>query len=291
MRNLTILGLAVFLLACTGEGQKDPPTPQVIRLGVLPDQLTASLVAKYSPLIDYLSRQTNYEIELVVADDYAGMVEDFHARRVDIANFGGLTFIQAERRDKAVPLVMRDTDLNFASCYLVLADDERSTVAEFEGETFAFGPLLSTSGHLMPRYFLDAAGIDADTFFESIRHSSGHDETAIWVRDGVVGIGVANCVIVQAMNADGRLQPGDVRILETTPAYADYVWAVQADMDASLKMALRDAFLALDAINPEHKVILQKLGANAYLPASRTDFEDVRRAARENSFAAMPGFE
>ena len=289
MRNLTILFLAGLLLACTDAGRENPPTPQVIRLGVLPDQSIESLVAKYSPLIGYLAQKTGLEFELVVSDGYAGLLEDFHADRVDIANFGGLTFIQAERRDNAVPLVMRDTDLNFASCYLVSAADDRSSVAEFYGESFAFGPRLSTSGHLMPRYFLNAAGIDPDTFFASIRHSSGHDETAILVRDGDVGIGVANCLIVASMNADGRLQPGEVRILETTPAYADYVWAVHEHMDASKKMLLRDAFLALDAVDPEHQAILKKLGANAYLPASHTDFEDVRRAASDANVAAMLG--
>lgn len=291
MRTITILALAVLVLACSGEAGKDRQTPELIKLGVLPDQSTEALVAKYSPLVDYLSEQTGLKIELVVPDNYAAMLDDFHANRIDIANFGGLTFTQAERRDNAEPLIMRDTDLNFASCYLVPGADKRLTVREFEGETFAFGPELSTSGHLMPRYFLKAAGIDPDTYFASIRHSSGHDETAIWVRDGDVAIGVANCVIVESMDADGRLRQNEVRVLETTPAYADYVWAVHEKMHSSTKVGLRDAFLALDAIDPEHRLILRRLGANAYLPASRTDFNDVRRAARDVEVAAILGLE
>ena len=143
----------------------------------------------------------------------------------------------------------------------------------------------------MPRYFLKAAGIDPDTFFASVRHSSGHDETAVWVRDGAVAIGVANCMIVQSMDADGRLRQDEVRVLETTPAYGDYVWAIQEDLDSSLKVRLRDAFLALDARVPDHQMVLQRLGANAYLPASRADFDDVRRAASDAEVAAMLGLE
>lgn len=291
MRVLTLLALATLLLACTGEGAQELRMPPVIKLGVLPDQSREFVVAKYSPLIDYLSEQTGLEIDLVVSDGYAAMLDDFSAHRIHVANFGGLTFTQAETRDNAEPLVMRDTDLNFASCYLVPADDNRESVDDFERASFAFGPELSTSGHLMPRHFLEAAGLDLDTFFASIRHSSGHDETAIWVRDGEVAIGVANCFVVESMVADGRLQPNEIRVLETTPGYADYVWAVQEDMESSLKIRLRDAFMALDAAVPEQQAILQKLGASGYLPASRADFDDVRRAARDAEVAAMLGLE
>ena len=286
-----ILVFAALLLACTGEAEKDKLMPEVIKLGVLPDQEEASLVAKYLPLVDYLSRQTALEIDLVFSADYATMLSDFHAHRIHIANFGGLTFTEAERRDSAEPLVMRDTDLNFASCYLVPSADTRQTLRDFEGEILAFGPELSTSGHLMPRYFLKAGGLDPDTFFASIRHTSGHDETAIWVRDGAVGIGVANCVIVESMRADGRLRQNEVRVLQTTPAYANYVWAIQENIDSSIKIELRDAFLALDVLIPEHQEILRNLGANGYLPASREDFNDVRRAAHEVDFAVILGLE
>ena len=72
----------------------------------------------------------------------------------------------------------------------------------------------------------------------------------------------------------------ELRILETTPAYADYVWAVDENLDPTIKMRLRDAFMDLNATDPEHQDILRRLGAHAYLPASRSDFDDVRRAAR-----------
>jgi len=173
---------------------------------------------------------------------------------------------------------MRDVDLDFASCYLVSLADVRRSTSEFEGETFAFGPILSTSGHLMPRYFLETDGIDPDTFFASVRHSPGHDETARWVRDGEVVIGVANCLIIESMYSDGRLSEDEVRILETTPGYGDYVWAVHEHLDPTIKTRLRDAFLDLDLTYPDHQDILRRLGAHAYLPASRSDFDDVRRA-------------
>lgn len=289
MKAVIILALALILAGCTGDAERNVLVPDVIRIGVLPDQSPDSLIEKYTPLVNYLKERTSLEIVLVIPDDYLAMLDDFSAQRIHLANFGGLTFTEAERRDNAEPLVMRDVDLNFASCYLVRQSDNRPSISQFKGETFAFGPQLSTSGHLMPRYYLQSAGIDAETFFASIRHSSGHDETAIWVKNREVTAGVANCVIVESMLRDGRLAPDEVRILETTPAYANYVWAVNQELDPAVKTRLRDAFLALDATLPQHRPILQKLGAHAYLPASRADFEDIRRAAHTTDVSATPG--
>ena len=283
MKAVLLLALAALLIGCTGEAKHDVLTPDVIMVGVLPDQSAEQLVEKYTPLVDYLVDQTSLDIELVVPKDYESMLDDFSSHRVHVANFGGFTFTEAEHRDNAEPLVMRDVDLRFTSCYLVSSADTRNTIEEFQGESFSFGPRLSTSGHLMPRYFLEAQGLNPDTFFASVRHSSGHDETATLVRNGDIVVGVANCVIVESMFLDGRLGQGEVRILETTPAYADYVWAVNEELDPAIKTRLRDAFMDLDPTLPEHQEILRSLGAHAYLPASRSDLDEVRRAVRTNN--------
>lgn len=275
MRTL-VLGLATLVCACADEGQP----PAAITVGVLPDQSRASVSERYDPLIGYLQAATGLDISLSIPSSYGELVEDFVAGHVQLAHLGGLTFVQAEERSGARPLVMRDVDLRFTSCYLVPASDARRSLADFAGEKFSFGPELSTSGHLMPRYFLAKQDIIPETFFASVRHSSGHDQTAGWVSDGTVVMGVANCNIVRSMFADGRLDANDARILQTTPPYVDYVWAVQQSLDASLANVLRDAFLALDPTNPTHRAILTANGATGYLPAGTGDFEDVRTAAQ-----------
>lgn len=266
------------MVVCGCVDDRQPPT--AIAIGVLPDQSQANLSTRYEPLVDYLQAVTGLDISLSIPSSYEELVDDFAAGRVQLAHFGGLTFVQAEQRSGARPLVMRDVDLRFTSCYLVPASDSRRSLAEFAGEEFSFGPGLSTSGHLMPRHFLANQDIVPEAFFASVRHSSGHDQTAGLVSDGTVAIGVANCDIVRSMFADGRLRANELRILQTTPPYVDYVWAVQQSLDASLTNLLRDAFLALDPADPAHRTILSANSATGYLPAGAGDFEDVRAAAQ-----------
>lgn len=276
-----VLFWAVFatLVACAEEHVDQPATKDPILIAVLPDQSKETLLSQYSPLLDYLESETSLEFELAIPLDYADLLDQFDAGRVDLAWFGGLTFTRAERQNQAVPLVFRDVDLQFTSCYLTKSSDTRTMVDQFKGESFSFGPGLSTSGHLMPRFFMEDQGLYPEQFFGSVRHSAGHDQTAIWVRDGTVVLGVANCIIVQSLLENGLLSSGEVRIMETTPPYSDYVWAAKASLDEHTKLKLLNAFLALDASVPKHREILRLQGANAYLPAASENFAIVRLAA------------
>lgn len=273
--------LVILIFGCSGEGVDPAPTSQPIVVAVLPDQSKDALLARHMPLLEYLESTTSYDFELVIPLDYADLLDQFDAGDIDLAWFGGLTFTRAERQSQAVPLAFRDIDSEFTSCYMSRSDETRTRIRDFAESDFSFGPYLSTSGHLMPRYFLEREGIIPERFFSSTRHSSAHDQTARWVSDGTVTVGVANCVIVQSMLDNGLLSDDDIRIFETTPPYSDYVWAVNSSMDKHTRKMLLDALLALDATLPQHRSILRLQGANAYLPAASGNFVLVRTAAQQ----------
>ncbi|MDH3616317.1 MAG: phosphate/phosphite/phosphonate ABC transporter substrate-binding protein [Gammaproteobacteria bacterium] len=279
MKYVLLLVLLAMLVACEDERSVHIAPSGPIRIAVLPDQSRDTLSSQYTPLLDYLENETSLEFELTIPRDYTDLLDQFDAGRVDLGWFGGLTFTQAERRSQAIPLVFRDVDLQFTSCYLTHSSDTRTMMGQFEGEDFSFGPRLSTSGHLMPRFFMEKEGVYPEQLFASIRHSAGHDQTARWVSEGAVALGVANCVIVQSLLENGLLSSDKVRIMETTPPYSDYVWAASPSLDEHIKATLLDAFLALDASIPEHREILRLQGANAYLPAASENFAIVRLAA------------
>ena len=280
MRKFLILTTCLVAFGCSGDDPADGTIPDTIRVGVLPDQVPENLETRHAPLLAYLEDTTGIRFELVIPSDYADLLRQFEANDVDLAWFGGLTFVTAEHRVNADPLVLRDIDVSFTSCYLVRAPSMLSSLAQFEDATFSFGPELSTSGHLMPRFFLARQGVVPEEFFASVRHTNGHDETAKLVADGTVEIGVANCFIVQSLLENGQLDREDIVILETTPPYSDYVWAAQESMSEATRSVLLRAFLALDATIPEQAEVLRLQGANAYLPAGAEDFDLIRDAAR-----------
>lgn len=275
MRHSAQALVALWIALLVGCGAESPePASQtrgeVIRVGLLPDESLESQRKRYAGLFAYLEAQTGLQFARLTAANYGELLAMFGDGELDLAYFGGYTFVRALREFDAVPLVMRDTDLNFRSAFIIQRDDPRSTLAEFRGEAFSFGSELSTSGHLMPRYFLEEWDMDPEAFFAEVHYSGAHDQTVRDVANGKVALGVANALIVDEYVA---AQPqGGVRILRTTPPYPDYVWAVQADLDQGAVDALRDAFLALSPIDESDARILRSVDAGGYLPASEHDF-------------------
>ncbi len=268
--RLIVIGLAFLLFACSAP----PPGPakETLRVGILPDEGEKALTERYTPLLEFLSRETGLLFELFVPDSYEHLLRSFGEGRLGLAYFGGVTFVKAGSRYDAVPLVLRNVDTRFTSV-LVVSGTESRTLEDLRGKRFSFGARLSTSGHLMPRYFLKAQrGVIPEEYFRSVGYSGKHDRTAYWVRDGDIDAGVVNSEIVRRMLADGRLRPGDIRIIWTTPPYTDYVWAVHPEVVPAVRDRIQQAFLRLTQDDPQHEFILSRLGAESFYPASSDDF-------------------
>ena len=243
-----------------------------LRVGVLPDQGADALRERYAPLLTYLSNEIGRPCDLVIPESYEALAGMFDRGQIDLAYFGGLTFVRAERAGRAIPLVMRDVDTKFTTFFLVRADDPTTRLSDFAGKTVTFGSRLSTSGHLMPRFFLAERDIEPESFFGDVLYSGAHDKTATDVRDGVADLGAANAHIVRAMYADGRLTRNDVRVVWETPPYPDYVWTVRRGIPTETRRKIRDAFLSLSPSEPGHAQILNRLRAGAFLPVTPADF-------------------
>lgn len=213
------------------------------------------------------------------AGNYRALLDLLQSDVIDLAYFGGLTFLKTREEDGARAIAMRDVDARFHSYFLARSGDPRINLEDFRGATFAFGSRLSTSGHLMPRHFMRQENINPETWFAEVIYSGAHDTTAYLVRDGEANLGVANAEVVEAMFRDGRLRRNEVRVAWRTPPYSDYVWALRAGIDRSLEYKMTMAFLKLSPYDENHAKILQHQGAGSFLPMPASDLEALREIA------------
>jgi len=247
-RPLAVLAgvcLSVATLFSTAQAQ------DVLRVSAIPDEAPTELLRKFKPLGEYLEQELGMRVQFQPVSDYAGVVEALGAKRLDLAWLGGFTFVQARlRTGDAIPLVQREQDEVFTSTFIT-ADPAINSHADLKGKSFAFGSVSSTSGHLMPRYFLQQEGIDADSHFSRIGFSGAHDATVAWVESGRVDAGVLNASVWEKLAAEGKVDTSKVRVYQTTPTYFDYNWTVRGDLDPALIERLKAAFLKLDPANPD----------------------------------------
>ncbi|MAD01150.1 MULTISPECIES: putative selenate ABC transporter substrate-binding protein [Pseudomonas] len=251
-----------------------------LRVSAIPDEAPTELQRKFEPLGQYLEAELGMPVVFQPVSDYAGVVEALAAKRLDLAWLGGFTFVQAKlRTGNAIPLVQREQDEVFTSTFIT-ADPAVQSHADLEGKSFAFGSVSSTSGHLMPRYFLQQDGIDPDTFFSRVGFSGAHDATVAWVESGKVDAGVLNSSVWDKLLEENKVDTDKVRVYSTTPTYYDYNWTVRGDLEPELVERIKAAFLALDPENPEHKAILDLQRASRFIPTAAENYEGIEQAAR-----------
>jgi len=270
--------LVTMLAAVSGAAQAQQ---NVLKVSAIPDEAPTELQRKFEPLGKYLEKQIGMKVEFIPVTDYAAVVESLASRRLDMAWLGGFTFVQTKLRTNgtAIPIVQRQEDATFISRFITAQPDIKS-LADLKGKTFAFGSPSSTSGHLMPRYFLLQAGIDPEKDFKSIAFSGAHDATAAFVASGKVDAGVLNASVWDKLVEEKKIDPAKVRVFATTPPYFDYNWTVRGDLDPALVKKLTDAFLALDPSNPEQKEILALQRATKFIPTKASNYDGIEKAAR-----------
>jgi phosphonate transport system substrate-binding protein len=253
----------------------------VFRVTAIPDESPTELARKAAPLVKYLEKTLGMKVEFTPVTDYAASVEALANKQVDLAWYGGFTFVQANVRSggKAIPLVQREEDEKFRSVFIT-SDPTIKTLADLKGKNVSFGSQSSTSGHLMPRSFLLQANIDPDKDFKRVAYSGAHDATIAAVVAGKVDAGALNISVWEKFVADGKVDTSKVRVFYTTPGFFDYNWTVHADMPAAQREKLTKAFLSLDRNTPEGKEILELQRATRFIPTKAENYKGIEQAAR-----------
>ena len=257
---------------------------QVFRITAIPDESPTELARKAEPLVKYLESKLGMKVEYTPVTDYAAAVETLVNKKVDMAWFGGFTFVQSHARSggKTIPIVQRAEDEKFRSVFIT-TDPSIKALADLKGKDVTFGSQSSTSGHLMPRSFLLDAGVNPDKDFRRVAFSGAHDATIAAVASGKVQAGALNISVWEKFVAENKVDTAKVRVFYTTPPYYDYNWTVHADMPAALREKLTQAMLALTPDTPEGAAILKLQRATKFVPTKAENYKGIEAAAQSAS--------
>lgn len=285
MRNriLALSLLLVLVASCGGGGD----TEKVLRYTAIPDQNTTELQQKFAPLTAHLSEVLGVEVEYVPSRDYQASVEMFRAGDIQLAWLGGLTGVQARA---AVPgakaIAQGEVDPQYYSYFIAHRETGLEPGDVFpEGMAafpFTFGSESSTSGRLMPEYFIKKnTGKKPDEFFtKGFSFSGSHDKTLAMVESGRFPCGVVNYKVYDQSVATGKIDPALCRVIWKTPPYADYNFTAHPDLDVHFGAGFTTRLqTALTGITDEK--ILSALPRKKLIKARNEEFEGIARVARE----------
>ncbi len=274
--GLVVLSLLVTffaLAACETSTGPQATAGDTLRIGIVPHQNRDMMRKNFAALMTYIEASTGRKTDLIIPDDYRQLLNLFIEKKIDLALFGGVTFVLAHSKANAIPVVSRDVDIAFHSVVITNSHSDVASLSDLRGKSFSFGSELSTSGHLMPRYFFQQAGIDPESFFSAVTYSGAHDKTVLKVHNGEIFAGAVNQDILKDMITDGRIPARDIKVIWESPPFADYVWAMQEQIFEKYGAMVRDAFMDLSKDKAQDKLILESLNANYFVPGSLEDFQ------------------
>ncbi len=283
--------LTLSLTACSSNLNQEETVPPLV-VGGIPDQDPDKLQRQYQQLAEYLSSKLDVPVEYKPVTDYTAAVTAFKVGDLKLVWFGGLTGVQARLQvPGAEAIAQRDVDEEFHSLFIASTKagleeiKDISELPKLKGKTFTFGSESSTSGRLMPQYFLKQAGVKLEDFKGEVGFSGDHDKTIKLVESGAYQVGAVNEKVWEARVQSKEVDTSKVQVIWRTPAYYDYHWVIHPETTEQygedFQEKVQAVFLDLDSQVPEEKAILELFSAGKFIATDNDNYKEIEEVGRE----------
>lgn len=251
----------------------------------IPDQDETRLRSRFDKVAAYLSKALDMKVKYIPVKSYAAAVTAFRNNQVQLAWFGGLSGVRARQLVKGSQAIAQGyEDQAFVTYFIANATTGLKMSKEFpkgiKGKTFTFGSKGSTSGRLMPEYYIrQAFHEDPKKIFKRVGFSGDHTRTIALVQSGAYQVGAVNFKVWESEMKAGKIDKSKVTVIWQTPPYPDYQWSVRGDADKrfgkGFKAKLTKALLGMK--DPD---LLAAFPRTSFVPAKNSDYEPVFKVGR-----------
>lgn len=283
MKALLLAAVAACYLFVSG--CSPAPDTATLTFTAIPDQDTSRLQSRFDRVADYLSDALGVPVQYLPVTSYAAAVTAFTNGEVTLGWFGGLSGVQAVSRVPGSRAIAQGVeDREFVS-YLVAHHSTglaaRDTLDDaLRGHTLTFGSKGSTSGRLMPQFFIEQAFAEkTEQVFSRVGFSGDHSATLALVQSGAYELGMVNYQVWEQELAEGKIDPDKLQVIWHSPSYPDYHWVIHGEADArfgaGFSERVQQALLALD--DPD---ILAAFPRSGFIPAQNSDYQPILETAR-----------
>lgn len=252
----------------------------------IPDQDESRLRTRFGKVSDYLSEKLGIKVEYVPVKSYAAAVTAFQNDQVQLAWFGGLSGVQARLRvEGSQALAQGVEDEAFVTYFIAHESTGLKESADFPkamaGKTFTFGSKGSTSGRLMPEFYIrNEFRKSPEEVFSRVGFSGDHSRTIALVQSGAFEVGATNYAVWDTEVKEGKIDTSKVKVIWRTPTYPDYQWSIRGDADkrfgAGFTDKVRDALLSMKAPS-----LLESFPRSGFIPATNADYEPIEKVGKE----------
>lgn len=282
-RLFTGLLVSLLLMMVSGFAVSAPKT---LVFSAIPDQDQSQLITRFSKVAEYLSKKLGVPVNYVPVKSYSAAITAFRNNQVQLAWFGGLSGVRARLLvpgSEAIAQGQEDTAfktyfITHHSTGLKLSDSFPTAIA---GKTFTFGSKGSTSGRLMPEYYIrQQLGKTPEAVFNRVGFSGNHSRTIALVQTGAYQVGATNYKVWEQELQAGKIDTSKVSVIWETPTYPDYQWTVRGDVDSvwgsGFKARIKQALLDM-----QDPALLDAFPRSRFISAQNDDYQPILDTAKK----------
>ncbi|MGJ5178334.1 phosphonate ABC transporter substrate-binding protein [Bradyrhizobium oligotrophicum] len=259
-RRIILAGVAALAFATSASAEDWKAKYPELTFAVVPAENASGVTERWTPFVNYLSKELGTKVTLRIANDYAAVIEGQRAGNIHIASYGSASFARARltgvKTDAFANDINADGSTGYYSVFFVKANSPYKKIEDLKGKNLGLVDPNSTSGNNVPRFELNKMGVtDAETYFGKVVFAGSHENAVLALAQGTVEVAANqwtsdnDSTLAQMLtkgmlkNADGSaMKKEDFRIIHKSAPIINGPYAYNSDLPADLKEAIAKAF-------------------------------------------------
>jgi phosphonate transport system substrate-binding protein len=289
---------AIFLIAlislggCKNKGAVDSNgMPKTLMIGVVQTDSFDQIKKIREQMRKYLEKKLGIPVELVFSTDYSGVIEALKANKVHVANLPPFAYVIITRTMPLTPIVTLGNNGKPSTYHSVIIVNGHSNLknmadvkAQAKNLTFCFVDPASTSGHLVPRGYLNTIGLNPDNAFKQTVFAGTHPASVLSVKSGKIDVGCTTDMVFKIMMQSKMLKEGDVRVIWTSDPIVSDPIVVRNDVNKEFTKKIQKAYLDMNTDAPAIlksyvKLFLKDTANRSYMVAQDSMYNGLRKIA------------
>jgi phosphonate transport system substrate-binding protein len=237
-----------------------------LSFGVVPQQAAGKLARLWTPILEYLGRESGLEIRFKTARNIPIFEQRLARGEYDFAYMNPYHFT-VFNEDPGYQALARARDKRIKGIMVVRKDSDLQSLDELDNMTLAFPAPAAFAASILPRSELSARAKNIQP-----KYVSSHDSVYRTVAKGLYPAGGGVIRTFKNMDPDIREQ---LRILWTSEGYTPHAIAAHPRVPAAVSERLVSALIAM-AQSPEGQQLLESIKIKGFDAAHNEDWDDVR---------------
>ena len=243
-----ICGVAALSLLLSGGVAS---ATQELNFGIISTESSQNLRARWEPFLKDMEKETGIKINTFFASDYAGIVTGMQYNKVQVAYYGNKSAIEAvDRAEGEVFAQMVDpTGVGGYYSHLVThknspLNSEKDVLAQAKNLTFGNGDPNSTSGFLVPGYYVFAVNkVEPKAIFKRTLNAN-LETNALSVANKKIDVATCNSVALTHLEKRQPERRAQIKVIWTSPLIPSSPLVWRKDLPQDVKEKIRGFVLS-----------------------------------------------